>query len=113
MGKGVGRNGEAEKITKCVQNRKNMQLLSQNTELCCIFVGAPILVRFWDLIFYIFLFSGVPLDQFACVHKFHSFLEVHCSSYQQRAVQLRLIALQLEQPGVDVDSFGGKKEFDK
>uniref|UniRef100_A0A914I4X8 Transmembrane protein n=1 Tax=Globodera rostochiensis TaxID=31243 RepID=A0A914I4X8_GLORO len=56
---------------------------------------------------------GVPYVHFSCIHKFHAFVEVRCSAYQQKAVELRLMAFQLRRGGsVDEPKVVGQKQDD-
>ncbi|KAL3094326.1 hypothetical protein niasHS_004082 [Heterodera schachtii] len=53
---------------------------------------------------------SIPHEYFLCIHKFHAFVEVRCSSYQQKAVQLRLLALQIRRRQMPVDEFDSDDE---
>uniref|UniRef100_A0A183C391 Uncharacterized protein n=1 Tax=Globodera pallida TaxID=36090 RepID=A0A183C391_GLOPA len=56
---------------------------------------------------------GVPYVHFSCIHKFHAFVEVRCSAYQQKAVELRLMAFQLRRGGsVDEPKVVGQQQDD-
>lgn len=83
-----------------------------NRDRCCVSAMAMILVHLSAFFLPIsFPLSGIPYDRFACVHKYHAFVEIRCSSYQQKAVELRLLALQLRQPELDAEQFGGKAQL--